>query len=79
MPNTDHNSNSRKGWRGNSEGHAKAGQAGGLKTASTKGQAFYSQIGKKGGRMSSGNFKNDPERAREAGRKGGSSRGKLRT
>lgn len=26
----------------------------------------------KGGSMSGGNFKNDPERAREAGRKGGS-------
>jgi hypothetical protein len=27
----------------------------------------------KGGQHSSGNFKNDPERAREAGRKGGQS------
>jgi len=70
------NLNSKKGWHGDREGHAKAGQAGGRKTAQTHGQAFYSQIGHRGGKMSSGNFKNNPERAREAGRKGGVARGK---
>lgn len=30
------------------------------------------EIASKGGRASGGNFKNNPERAREAGRKGGS-------
>ncbi len=30
------------------------------------------QIASKGGKASGGNFKNNPERAREAGRKGGS-------
>lgn len=30
------------------------------------------KIAKKGGQASGGNFKNDPERAREAGSKGGS-------
>lgn len=29
------------------------------------------EIASKGGKMSSGNFKNNPDRAREAGRKGG--------
>lgn len=68
------NSSNRKGWHGDHEGHAKAGMMGGLRTAETRGQAFYSEIGRKGGKLSSGNFKNDPERARRAGRKGGSVR-----
>ena len=67
--------NSKKGWHGDSKGHARAGQAGGRKTAEIHGQAFYSQIGRRGGRVSTGNFKNDPERARMAGRKGGRARG----
>lgn len=63
-----------RGWRGDSQGHAKAGKKGGLATAKTHGEEFYSQIGRKGGRVSPGNFKNDPERAKEAGRKGGKGR-----
>lgn len=63
-----------KGWHGDREGHARAGRAGGKKTAQTHGEAFYSQIGRKGGQKSPGNFKNDPERARQAGSRGGKSR-----
>lgn len=65
-----------RGWRGDSEGHAKAGEKGGLVTA-RKGTQFYRAIGSKGGRVSPGNFKNNPRRASEAGRKGGQARGKL--
>ncbi|MFI8751870.1 general stress protein [Vreelandella lionensis] len=32
---------------------------------------FYEDIGQKGGEKSGGNFANDPERASEAGKKGG--------
>lgn len=63
-----------RGWHGDPDRHAEAGRQGGDATARKHGEAFYSQIGKKGGRMSSGNFKHNPERAREAGRKGGRSR-----
>lgn len=60
-----------RGWHGDPDGHKKAGQKGGLATARSHDSSFYSQIGSKGGRASTGNFKNDPERARAAGRKGG--------
>ena len=63
-----------RGWHGDPDGHASAGQRGGETTAKKYGQEFYSEIGRKGGKASPGNFKNNPERAREAGRKGGSSR-----
>ena len=33
--------------------------------------AGHAKAGRKGGQASSGNFKNDPQRAKEAGRKGG--------
>lgn len=36
-------------------------------------KARRSEIASMGGKASSGNFKNDPERASEAGKKGGSS------
>lgn len=65
-----------KGWHGDSAGHAKAGQQGGRTTSMEYGEAFYSEIGRLGGKKSPGNFKNNPERAREAGRKGGRSRSK---
>lgn len=35
-------------------------------------EAKQREIASKGGKASGGNFKNDPERASEAGRKGGS-------
>lgn len=63
-----------RGWHGDSQGHAKAGKKGGMATAQSHDEAFYSEIGRKGGRVSPGNFKNDPSRAAQAGRKGGSSR-----
>ncbi len=63
-----------RGWRGDSRGHAMAGRKGGVATARAHGESFYSEIGRKGGRMSPGNFKNNPQRAREAGRRGGQSR-----
>lgn len=70
-------SNSQKngrGWYGDSAGHAKAGKKGGLQTAMTHDESFYSEIGRKGGRVSGGNFKNNPQRAAQAGRRGGKSR-----
>lgn len=63
-----------RGWRGDPRGHAAAGRKGGITTARTHGESFYSEIGRKGGRVSPGNFKNDPQRAREAGRRGGQSK-----
>lgn len=61
----------KKGWRGNKAGHARAGQIGGERTRALHGEEFYSSIGKKGGRVSPGNFKNDRLRARLAGQRGG--------
>lgn len=68
-----------RGWHGNSQGHRAAGKAGGQKTSETHGRDFYKKIGKKGGQSSPGNFKNNPQRAREAGRKGGKARAKARS
>lgn len=42
-----------RGWYGDSEGHARAGRKGGEATASQRGQSFYSEIGRKGGKSSS--------------------------
>ncbi|MDE2026154.1 MAG: general stress protein [Patescibacteria group bacterium] len=64
-----------RGWHGDGDGHKKAGRKGGLATARTHGQDFYSSIGRKGGSVSGGNFARNPQRAREAGRKGGKARG----
>jgi general stress protein YciG len=52
-----------------------AGQKGGEATRDSHDRSFYEEIGSKGGQVSPGNFKNDPERAAEAGRKGGQARG----
>jgi len=55
------------------------GRKGGEATAEKFGPEHYSEIGKKGGEVSGNNpdnpgrFDNDPEKAREAGRKGGES------
>lgn len=62
-----------RGWHGDPAGHAEAGQKGGQITADSYGQRFYQEIGRRGGRVSPGNFKNNPERAKSAGRKGGES------
>jgi hypothetical protein len=51
-----------------------AGRKGGESTKARHGSKFFANIGQRGGRVSSGNFRNDPERAKEAGRKGGLSR-----
>jgi len=54
-----------KGWHGDAKRHSMAGRKGGLATARTHGDEFYRKIGRKGGRVSPGNFKNNPNRARE--------------
>lgn len=48
-----------------------AGKKGGQATSESHGKEFYEDIGHKGGQQSGGNFANDPERASEAGKKGG--------
>lgn len=64
------------GWYGNKGGHIVAGKAGGKKTAEKYGSSFFASIGKKGGKVSPGNFKNNPERAKKAGRQGGKAKQK---
>lgn len=46
-----------RGWHGDSAGHAKAGRKGGQVTSMTHDETFYSRIGRKGGKKSSGKFK----------------------
>jgi general stress protein YciG len=59
-----------RGWHGDPQGHARAGsQSSGNPNAAMN---LSREDRAKGGSMSGGNFKNDPERARRAGRKGGS-------
>ncbi len=67
-----------KSQRGGShEDHVRAGRAGGMATASVhQTDNFYSTIGSIGGSVSSGNFKYNRNRAKEAGRRGGLARGK---
>lgn len=66
------------GWYGNKKAHARAGKAGGQKTSEKYGEDFFSSIGKKGGKVSPGNFKNDPLRAKLAGSHGGRARHKVK-
>ena len=47
MPKT--NSTGKRGWHGNSRGHARAGRRGGTTTAKEYGPVFYSEIGRIGG------------------------------
>ncbi len=61
-----------QGWHGASEAHGEVGAKGGKKTAERHGPEFYSEIGHKGGKKSSGKFQKGSERARQAGREGGS-------
>lgn len=63
-----------RGWHGDQAGHKKAGQKGGMATARSHDSQFYSEIGRKGGQASTGNFKKNPERARIAGQRGGRAR-----
>lgn len=44
-----------------------AGKKGGEATSASHDRKFYEEIGSEGGKVSPGNFKNDPERAAEAG------------
>ena len=68
-----------RGWRGDPEGHAKAGKKGGDTTASEHGSEFYEDIGSEGGSKSgtqgsthnSGNFAEDRDRASREGKRGG--------
>lgn len=66
-----------RGWHGDPAGHRLAGAKGGQTTFEEMGAEFYSRIGRAGGAKSSGNFKNDPQRASIAGRKGGKARRKT--
>ena len=66
-----------RGWHGDPESHKKAGSEGGKATAKTHGSSFYARIGSTGGKISGGNFKNNRELARRAGRKGGSAKAKT--
>ena len=59
----DNRKNQGQGWHGDPKGHAKAGaQSSGNKNAA---QNLSQEDRSKGGSMSGGNFKNDPERASE--------------
>lgn len=63
-----------QGWHGDSKRHAQIGRLGGEATSRQyTNTSFYHDIGRIGGRVSPGNFKYNPQRAKEAGRKGGSS------
>lgn len=66
-----------RGWHGDAKGHAAAGRLGGQATAEEYGVQFYHDIGQRGGRVSRGNFKNDPARASLAGQKGGRAKKKA--
>lgn len=62
--------NDNRGWHGDPQGHADAGrQSSGNSDAA---ENLSQEDRSKGGSMSGGNFKNDRERASEAGREGGS-------
>lgn len=50
MPKGRQNKSKRKGWYGQSAEHARVGSEGGRRTAEEYGPAFYSEIGRKGGR-----------------------------
>ncbi len=64
-----------RGWHGDPKKHARVGRLGGLATANEYGNtSFYHDIGSIGGKLSPGNFKNNPQRAKEAGRRGGKAR-----
>lgn len=76
MQDDNNKMNKGKGWHGDPEGHSQAGRKGGEKTKEEMGPDFYKQIGHMGGQVSPTKFKPGDERAREAGRKGGESRGK---
>ncbi len=65
-----------RGWRGDKAAHRRAGSLGGKLTAKTHGKDFYARIGSTGGKISGGNFKNNRELARRAGKKGGSVKAK---
>ena len=59
-----------RGWHGDPQGHARAGsKSSGNRNAAAN---LDDKARSKGGRMSGGNFKNNPQRASEAGRTGGS-------
>ncbi len=71
----DKNQGQGQGWHGDSAGHAKAGAAGGNKTAKTHGREFYQQIGHEGGEKSPTKFKPNDPRTEAAARKGGKASG----
>ena len=65
-----------RGWHGDKAAHSRAGSLGGKATAKTHGTDFFAKIGSSGGKISGGNFKNNRELARRAGKKGGSVKAK---
>ena len=66
---TQHRTNTGRGWHGNPEGHAEAGRKGGQKVARNK--EHMASIGRKGGEAVS----RDRVHMAEIGRKGGQARG----
>jgi general stress protein YciG len=68
----------KSGWYGEKNRHMIAGKAGGKKTVQLYGGSFFSLIGKKGGKVSPGNFKHNPQRAKEVGKKGGTIQAKRK-
>ena len=79
MADQNDQNNQGQGWHGDSEGHARAGEAGGSKTAQTHGKEFYQEIGEKGGQNSPTKFKSGDARTEEAARKGGKASGNNRS
>ena len=67
-----------RGWHGDPEGHARAGEKGGEKVARERGSEFYQEIGEKGGEASPTKFKAGDPRTREIARKGGEASGRRR-
>lgn len=65
-----------RGWHGDTNSHKRTGSLGGKATAKAHGKDFYARIGKTGGKISGGNFKNNRALARRAGRIGGSAKAK---
>jgi len=65
-----------RGWHGDTNSHKRTGSLGGKATAKIHGKDFYARIGSRGGKISGGNFKNNRELARRAGKKGGSVKAK---
>ena len=65
-----------RGWHGDQKNHQRAGAKGGNATVNNQGNDFYARIGRSGGKISGGNFKNNRALASRAGKIGGLAKGK---